>query len=270
MFAFSAISTTCGGLGGLRPSTESSPEPARFPFQVSNMPRRNNPPRLLASAPSLDQNRLMITGYNTDIRHEDRVYHIQTEDKGLDNPTIESLVYQGGKIIASRQYSYAWLLRQGYSEKTVQDLVDAQHKKMMRDIRGGKYRPEGPPPFGAGIITARGFDELVLEFLGSVADREGIDLGLTAAPPLRPGELALLDLEARGDLAGRPIAGARIAVTVQAPEASHPVILFEGLTGEDGGVRAGVEIPREAGGGTLVIRAEAGPRSGEIVLEIAP
>ena len=45
----------------------------------------------------------MITGFNTDIKHNDKVYHIQTEDKGLQNPYIESLVYVGGEILASAE-----------------------------------------------------------------------------------------------------------------------------------------------------------------------
>jgi len=40
----------------------------------------------------------LITGFNTDIKHNEKVYHIQTEDKGLQNPYIESLVYVGGEI----------------------------------------------------------------------------------------------------------------------------------------------------------------------------
>ena len=44
----------------------------------------------------------MITGFNTDIKHNEKVYHIQTEDKGLQNPYIESLVYVGGEILASK------------------------------------------------------------------------------------------------------------------------------------------------------------------------
>src|SRR5690606_17493213 len=31
----------------------------------------------------------MLTGYNTDIRHGETVLHVQTEDKGRDNPAIE-------------------------------------------------------------------------------------------------------------------------------------------------------------------------------------
>ena len=52
----------------------------------------------------------MLTGYNTDIKHQGIVYHVQTEDGGEDNPVIVSLVYQGGRILASRKTSYAKLL----------------------------------------------------------------------------------------------------------------------------------------------------------------
>ena len=52
----------------------------------------------------------MITGYNTDVRHGEVVYHVQTEDKGAANPFIESLVYVGGQVLASKRASYADLL----------------------------------------------------------------------------------------------------------------------------------------------------------------
>src|SRR5881397_2090814 len=148
----------------------------------------------------------MITGYNTDIKRDERHYHVQTEDKGVDNPVIESLIYMGGKIVASRQYSYASLLRQGYSEKTVQDMLDCQHRKMMRDVRGGKYDPEGPPPFGAGIITERTFDDLVLEFIRSQAGSERLELVINEAPVPRAGTLLVLDLQVRSDVRNIPIA----------------------------------------------------------------
>ena len=41
-----------------------------------------------------------ITGFNTDIEHDGVIYHVQTEDKGLDSPIILSLVYAGGTILA--------------------------------------------------------------------------------------------------------------------------------------------------------------------------
>mgnify|MGYP001768423458 CR=1 FL=1 len=35
----------------------------------------------------------MIVGFNTDIKYRNEVFHIQTEDKGANNPLIETLVY---------------------------------------------------------------------------------------------------------------------------------------------------------------------------------
>lgn len=80
----------------------------------------------------------MITGYNTDVRHNDVVFHVQTEDKGLSNPFIESLVYVGGQVLASKRSSYSELLTEGKEEKDIVALMDHQHRTMIAAIRHGK------------------------------------------------------------------------------------------------------------------------------------
>jgi hypothetical protein len=80
----------------------------------------------------------MITGYNTDVRHNEVVFHVQTEDKGLGNPFIESLVYVGGQVLASKRASYAELLAEGKEEKDILALMDHQHRTMIAAIRHGK------------------------------------------------------------------------------------------------------------------------------------
>ena len=211
----------------------------------------------------------MITGYNTDIKHNERLFHVQTEDKGVANPTIESLIYSGGKIIASRQYSYASLLRQGYSEKAIQELLDSQHRKMLRDIRGGKYDHDGPPAFGAGIITARSFDEVVLEFLRSQEGKESIELVLKGTAPPRAGDLALFELAVRGEVRNAPVAGAAIVIRAGF-EGERQVKLFEGAADESGILHAGVQIPRDLAGARLVIEASCPQGQDEILLEVQP
>jgi hypothetical protein len=79
----------------------------------------------------------MITGYNTDVRHNEVVFHVQTEDKGMANPFIESLVYVGGQVLASKRASYAELLVEG-KEKEILALMDHQHRTMIAAIRHGK------------------------------------------------------------------------------------------------------------------------------------
>ena len=81
----------------------------------------------------------MITGFNTDIRHNDKVYHIQTEDKGLQNPYIESLVYVGGEILASKKTSYAEQAKSGVDEKWIGSLMEQQHRTMIAAIKRGRF-----------------------------------------------------------------------------------------------------------------------------------
>src|SRR5262245_15846472 len=80
----------------------------------------------------------MITGYNTDVRHREVVFHVQTEDKGVANPFIESLVYVGGQVLATKRASYADLLAEGKDEKEIIALMDHQHRTMIAAIRHGK------------------------------------------------------------------------------------------------------------------------------------
>lgn len=81
----------------------------------------------------------MITGYNTDVRHQDVVFHVQTEDKGSTNPFIESLVYVGGQVLATKRASYANLLSAGEDEKAVVTMMDHQHRTMIAAIKHGKF-----------------------------------------------------------------------------------------------------------------------------------
>ncbi len=90
----------------------------------------------------------MITGYNTDVRHTEVVFHVQTEDKGTSNPLIESLVYVGGQVVTARRSSYSDLLADGKPEAEVVRLMERQHRTMIAAIKSGR------------------FDQKVLELLG--------------------------------------------------------------------------------------------------------
>ncbi len=84
----------------------------------------------------------MITGFNTDVKHKNRVFHIQTEDKGEGNPCVESLVYVGGEILATKRTSYAEILQAGRDDHAVQDLMEQQHRTMIAAIQRGRF--DGP------------------------------------------------------------------------------------------------------------------------------
>jgi|GEM_PF-2110990 len=85
----------------------------------------------------------MITGYNHNVRHEGRIYHIQTEDSGIQYAHIITHLFVGGNIISSKKSSYGHLLGKGFDEdrleKEIQALMKDQHKDMMRELKGGAY-----------------------------------------------------------------------------------------------------------------------------------
>ena len=108
----------------------------------------------------------MITGFNTDVDYDGRIFHVQTEDKGRKNPVIESLVYSRGEIVASRNTSYAeYNDSEDYSEDEVMARMERQHQALIREILNGKFESDGPKPFGHNIISNRSLDEVVTEFL---------------------------------------------------------------------------------------------------------
>jgi hypothetical protein len=81
----------------------------------------------------------MIAGYNTDVRHGDVVFHVQTEDKGLDNPYVESLVYVGGRVLAAKRSSYAAMLAEGKGVAEVSALMETQHRAIIAAIKQGRF-----------------------------------------------------------------------------------------------------------------------------------
>lgn len=80
----------------------------------------------------------MITGFNTDVEHDGVVYHVQTEDKGLDSPLILSLVYSGGAILASKRSPYADLIAAGFDEVALAQRLKRQHRLICAAINAGR------------------------------------------------------------------------------------------------------------------------------------
>lgn len=80
----------------------------------------------------------MITGFNTDIEHDGVVYHVQTEDKGLESPLILSLVYSGGAILASKRSPYEDLIESGFDEEALALRLKRQHRLICAAINAGR------------------------------------------------------------------------------------------------------------------------------------
>jgi hypothetical protein len=80
----------------------------------------------------------MITGFNTDVEHDGVIYHVQTEDKGLETPLLLSLVYSGGAILASKRSSYQDLIKNGFNEAALAERLQRQHRLICAAINAGR------------------------------------------------------------------------------------------------------------------------------------
>src|SRR5580693_8050733 len=81
-----------------------------------------------------------LLGYNNNIRHKSRVFHVQTEDSGVRHPhIITHLFMDGGRILKSVKRSYADHLGADGMADVVRQMMKEQHKAMLVDLREGQY-----------------------------------------------------------------------------------------------------------------------------------
>ncbi|HVP62518.1 MAG TPA: hypothetical protein VMT11_18315 [Myxococcaceae bacterium] len=80
-----------------------------------------------------------VSGFNHNITHAGRVFHVQTEDSGMNNPNIITHLFVGGNILASKKTSYAELLKAENLQELVRQLMEDQHKQMLRNVVSGVY-----------------------------------------------------------------------------------------------------------------------------------
>jgi hypothetical protein len=87
-----------------------------------------------------------LLGYNTNVRHKGKLYHIQTEDSGVKHPhIITHLFADGGRIIASKKTDYAQYLGTEKLPEVVKKLMQEQHKAMFIALRDCVYDEEEEP-----------------------------------------------------------------------------------------------------------------------------
>jgi len=207
----------------------------------------------------------MITGFNTDVDHEGRVFHVQTEDKGFGNPMIESLIYSRGEIVESKRSSYADIAADGADpEPEIQARMEFQHQVMIREIRNGKFDPEGPRPFGHSIITSRSLDEVVREFLREADRLDGLALQWVEETVLQQGTQPSLRLRVAEPGTLRAVSNARVDVRLISTH-GEPRMLHRTTSDAEGLVEAPIEIPEMAGADMAVVcRAEVEGHQAEV------
>ncbi len=89
-----------------------------------------------------------LLGYNTNVRHEGNLFHIQTEDSGIDHPHIITHLFVEGTILATKKSSYVELLTNSQWEEEVRKLMKDQHRAMFVELREGIHDSIAEKVFG--------------------------------------------------------------------------------------------------------------------------
>ena len=75
----------------------------------------------------------MIFGFNTDVKHGDTVYHVQTEAHPSSH-TFQSTVFVKGKCIGKKSGSY---VETEQTDEQLHQLLKDQHRYVVEAIRDG-------------------------------------------------------------------------------------------------------------------------------------
>src|SRR4051794_39574108 len=79
----------------------------------------------------------MIFGFNTDIRHNETVYHVQSEAREADF-LLQTQVFVRGRCIGKFARSYAEDRQQaGFSDDSMHELLKTQHRATIEAVRAG-------------------------------------------------------------------------------------------------------------------------------------
>ena len=79
-------------------------------------------------------------GFNNNIKFRDTVFHVQTEDSGLDQPhIITHLFADGGRVIKSHKRLYTEHTTRSDVAEYVRGLMKAQHLEMVMALRDGRF-----------------------------------------------------------------------------------------------------------------------------------
>ena len=245
----------------------------------------------------------MITGYNTDVEYDGVVYHVQTEDKGINTPVILSLVYLDGAILASKRTPYDDLVLSGFDQAILATRLHRQHKLICAAVHAGRIEelkrlsgrdadrraaergkrareedrepepseirePEPPGQENAQKATRAAKDRFAIS---EAPEEEAFRVSLLEEPVLRGGEPVALRVlvSRRTDDDRYPVAKARVTLKILGssfrPESTIAT------SDQDGVALMFAQLPRfTTGRAAILVRAEADGETAELRRIILP
>jgi len=154
-----------------------------------------------------------VLGYNHNLRHGGRIYHVQTEDSGQGYARLHTHLFFEGTILSSKKQEYD----PSAPEDAVRALMQQLHKSMIRELTHGEHDPR----IGA-FFAARG-EPARLDGGGAPA--------AAVAPAAAPVVVETAVAQAQPELPAVPVARPAAAIPTTSPmmaaAAPKPVVMVK-------------------------------------------
>jgi hypothetical protein len=168
----------------------------------------------------------MIFGFNTDVKHGDTVYHVQSEARKVEL-LLQTQVFVKGQCIGKRAASYAaHALRPDFSEEQMHEMLKSQHRLVLDGIKEGK----------AAEVVAQDRE---------IQDVDGSGLAMRWVNPGAPDANGILVMKLLVTDGGAPASGARVAAKLSLD--SQAPLVAQAATDGSGSAELTVPLGATAG-----------------------
>jgi hypothetical protein len=175
----------------------------------------------------------MKLGFNSNVEVGGAVYHVQTEDRGVLHPFVDTLILSSGRVVLRRSNSYQDLLTEtALDEASLRERVERQHRDIVEGLRSGQILVDEPRP-------------------------SGLLLRLCNPGSWLAGGQASLEIEVLSDPEKRPMPEVEVVAFIEWGEGEESA-KFTSQTGRDGRARLSFRMPEleDDENPVLVIRLE--------------
>lgn len=193
----------------------------------------------------------MIFGFNTDIKHEDTVYHVQSEARESEQ-LLQTQVFVRGRCIGKRAVSYAPDASEGQvSDQQKEKMLRDQHRQVLDAIREGKVDS---------IFDKRDTPE-------TLAAVKELDLEWLNANSVHAAETLLMHMRVTDG--GAAVEGARLTFRFVRPDA--PPFYAQVLTDAQGNAQMSVQVDEASlRDSSVLVQANVSGRTATRKFELRP
>ena len=197
----------------------------------------------------------MLFGHNSNLKVGETVYHVQTEDRGTSHAVIDTMVYQGGRVLHRRANSYADLLPlDAEREEKLKHRVSEQHNSVLEELRSGRLKlAQNAAPAAAAKISGNSAGKATSPASHA---QEALAMELLNAKSWLSGHRATLQVQVLQKETGLAVSGASVTARIEGAGAPAQ---YSTATGLDGKAQLAFDMPHLGSGDcALAIEASSG------------